>query len=250
MLLVDPRAGSKDLIKPLAAMGLPVETYTLAFGDLAFVGRGIGGAPVYIGIEHKRISDLVQSLEGRLPGHQLPGMVQTYDRTWLVVEGDWRSDTSGRTVLFKPKGGRRPIKGAGNALILEQRLLTLETRGGMHIRCCPTRSDSLRFLCALYRFWTDKDLDAHKSHLAIHAPDLDRGLQIPISDYRRMLAQVPGIGLQLSAVVEQQFPGFTRLLTATVEEWAALTTTDHKGKTRRLGASRAAAITQELRKLL
>lgn len=249
MLLVDDRAGSQDLIKPLLALGLPVESTRLDFGDLMFLGRGEKGADIAVGIEHKKVADLVQSLNNaRLQGHQLPGMLTNYDRSWLVVEGDWHHDATGRVTMFAGKGSKRPLRGAPPAMELEKRLICLETRGGFRVRHCPARRDSIRFIAALYRYWTDKDLDQHRSHLALHAPDMDRTLAIPISDFRRIAAAVPGIGYRTSQAVEQHFDGsFRRMMLAGEKEWAEITTTDDKGKTRRLGVSRARTILEALR---
>lgn len=243
MLLVDSRAGSKDLIKPLTNLGIEVDETTLEYGDVAFAGRGENGSSLLIGIEHKKVADLVQSLNsGRLAGHQLLGMLNFYDRSWLIVEGDWEADSIGRATVFSGKGKRRPLRGAPPAIELEKRLITLETRGGFRVRHCRTRRDSVRFIIALYRFWTDKDLDEHRSHLAIHAPDLDRGLFVPVSDFRRIVAQIPGIGYETSTVVEREFQGsFRRMMLASEERWAEIVV---KGK--RLGASRAKKIMEAL----
>jgi len=257
MILIDSRAGSKELVKPLAAMGLPVEETMLDYGDLAFLGRGENGKKVFVGIEHKKLPDLVQSLTNdRLAGHQLPGMLGMFDRCWLIVEGEWDHDPEGRVTMFKAKRKRssKRLRGSPLAVALEQRLLTLEIRGGLHVRCCPTQHDTVRFLCGLYRFWTDKDLDEHKSHLAIHAPDLDRGLLIPMSDFRRVIAQIPCIGLRTSAAVEKYFwdadkneGSFRRMMLATEAEWAEIETINEKTlKPRRIGASRAKQITEAL----
>jgi ERCC4-type nuclease len=77
MLLVDSRAGSRDLVKPLAkVLGTDnVEETTLDFGDVAFTGRGPNNTPLDIGIEHKQVADIVACCrDGRFAGHQLPGM--------------------------------------------------------------------------------------------------------------------------------------------------------------------------------
>lgn len=223
MILVDSRAGSCDLVKPLKDMGLPVEETTLEYGDLCFMGRGEQGAHVYVGIEHKKLPDLVQSLAtGRLQDTQLRGMLATYDRMWLVIEGDWNHDANGRVAMFKGRGERRPLKGAPPAIELEKRILCLETRGGFRVRHCPTRRDTVRFLCALYRFWNDKDLDQHTSHLAIHAPDLDRGLFAPISLKRRLASQLPGIGFQRSRAVDAHFETIVEMANAPAEEWVKI----------------------------
>lgn len=243
MIFVDNRAGSCELVKPLTNLGLPVEEMLLDFGDVFFTGRGEGGAPVQIGIEHKKIADLIASMQsGRLQGHQLPGMLQLYDRSWLIIEGDWEQDTQGRVSMWKGKK-RKPLAGVSSAVELEKRILTLETRGGFRVRICPHRRDTLRFICALYRYWTDVDLDEHKSHLAIHAPDLDRGLQIPISDFRRIVSQIPGIGLTTSQAVERRFESsFRRMMLATEKDWAEIDVNN-----KRLGASRARKIMEALR---
>ncbi len=246
MILVDSRAGSHDLVKPLLAMGLPVEETHLEFGDLCFIGRGEKGAPLLIGIEHKRLSDLVQSLNGRLPGHQLPGMVQTYDRSWLIVERNWHRDTRGRVTVFKGHGRQR-VKGAPPAMVLLMRLLVMNLRGGIGIWPSPNRRHSLDFIAALYRTWTDKDLDEHKSHLAIYAPDLDRGLCVPVSVFRQIVAQIPGVGLRTSTAVEARFGGsFRRMMLAPIAEWAEIATIDDRGKTKRIGLLRAKTIMEAL----
>lgn len=248
MLFVDPRAGSQELVKPLTDLGLPVEEMTLEFGDLYFTGRGERGAPLQIAIEHKKLPDLIQSMtNGRLQGHQLTGMLQTYDRAYLIIEGDWDSDTQGRVTMFQRKGVRRPVKGSPPAIALEKQVINLETRGGLRTRYTPNKRASCRAIAALYYYWTDKDLDEHKSHLAIHAPDLDRGLQIPVSDFRRIVSQLPGIGYATSQDVERRFGGSLRkLMLATEQDWADIEIISDKGTKKRLGASRARKIMEAL----
>ena len=222
MLLVDSRAGSKDLVAPLAAAGLPVESTTLVFGDVAFLGRGEQGTGVWVGVEHKKLSDFVQSLmSGRLAGHQLTGMLATYDRNYLVIEGEWGVDKAGRVVVpSKFKGRTTPLKGAPAASVLEQRVLTLETRAGLRVRWTRTQHETVRYLSALYRFWTDRDLDEHRSHLAVYAPDLDRALLVPVSDERRVYAAIPALGYTRSRAVEQHFPSVWAAANALEPEWA------------------------------
>lgn len=256
MILVDSRAGSCELVKPLREAGLPVDETTLEFGDLAFMGRGEAGAKLFVGVEHKKLPDLLQSLDTeRLQGHQLLGMLNTYDRRWLLVEGDWTHDHSGAVALWKGKGQRRAVKGAPRAIELEKMLLTIEARGGITLRMCPTRRDTVRFLTALYRFWTDKNLDAHKSHLAMYAPDLDQGLFSPPTPFRKALAVLlPGVHTTVSAAIERETNGpnvtlrarLQKVLGWTASDWAGLLTVGDAGKARRLGEKRAAQILAEL----
>lgn len=232
MILVDPRAGSRELVTPLRAAGLPVDDIAqLDFGDIAFLGRGEKGAGVFIGIEHKKLPDLVQSLNSdRLAGHQLTGMLGTYDRNYLIIEGEWDVDNTGRIIVpnkrFRSKWD--VLKGAPAASVLEQRLLTLETRGGLRIRWTRSQEETIRYVSALYRFWSDRDLDDHKSHLAIHAPDLDRALLVPVSDKRRVFAAIPNVGYTRSSAVDRHFPSVWDAVNAPESAWQKV---DGIGKT-------------------
>lgn len=219
--MVDPRAGSKELIAPLRAAGLSVEETTLQFGDLAWVGRGENGHPIACGLEHKKLPDLINSMTTeRLAGHQLTGMLRTYDRCYLIIEGEWDVDDSGRVVVpSKFKRLVTPLKGAPCASVLESRVWTLEHRGGLRVRWTRNQKETIRHVSTLYRCWSDRDLDEHRSHLAIHAPDLDRGLQAPLSLKRRIAAVLPHIGYTLSAAVDKYFPSVWRMVNAPASEW-------------------------------
>lgn len=249
-LLVDGATGSAELVAPLRKLGLPAEKAHLDFGDLAFVGRGEAGAKLFIGIELKKVAELVQSLNSkRLQGHQLLGLIRDFDRRYLLIEGDYHHDDAGRAVVFRGPGRPRPLQGAHNAIVLEQEILNIQTRGGCWVRHTTTRRDTLRFIQACFRYWTDKDLDEHKSHLAVYAPDLDKGLLTPPSDFRKALVVLlPGIGLKASKEVEDECGGsFRSLMLKTETWWANLSTFDKSGKAKRLGMSRAKAIMEALK---
>ncbi len=234
LVLVDSRDGSKELVGPLKRAGLDVQSTRLEFGDVAFVGRGIKGAPLDIGIEHKQVGELITSLRDyRFSDYQLPGMTQMFDRSWLLVQGMWRSDDQGRIVTYHGRyRGWQPLHGKMTAVEFEKHMLTLENASGVAVRFTNSQQDSIRFILSLYRWFTDKDLDAHTSHIGVHTP---RTL-VPLSDFRAAVYRFPGIGLKGSLAVEQHFQGCLQdAVNANVDEWAAITTIDKKGKARRLG---------------
>ena len=75
MILIDPREGSKDLL-PLMPLGL-AHLSALPYTDACWNGLGPGGAAVIVGVERKRVGDMLACLkDGRFVGHQLPGMYQ------------------------------------------------------------------------------------------------------------------------------------------------------------------------------
>lgn len=245
MIYIDARVGSKDLVTPLTKMGLPVEKVHLDFADIAFTGKGPKGRALQIGIELKKLSDLVGSLRtGRLSGHQLPGLLGpqgAYDYAWLLVEGHYQVDAAGRLLTFKGRNrGWRPIPGGMNATELEKRVLTLELCGGLHTRFTNSRPDTLRWLSALYHWWTDHAMDHHTSHLAAQTISS----VVPLSDFRHAVCHWPGIGLRMSKAAEKAFHGSVTLAAnATTMRWADITTLDDQGKSRRFGEKAAGKLT-------
>lgn len=255
MLFVDYRDGSNYLAEPLEQLGLPVyrETTgklpTLPFGDISFEGRGNDDAPVQVGIEFKRFEDLVTSMRsGRLQGHQLPGMLGpqgAYHFGWLLIEGRWSTNNAGIVTLYKePKGKKKGewkiLPGQLRGSELEKRLLTLEMLGGVHVRFTPDRRATLYFIQSLFRWFTDKSMDRHTTHLDTHRPSSF----LSISTFRAIVKDhFPGIGLRASIAVERAFGGsMVKATTANVDEWARIEIVDRKGKTKRIGTKTAEAI--------
>ena len=238
MLFVDYREGSKDLIKPLQAIGLPVEEVTLDFGDIAFTGRGNDGKPVEIGVEFKTLSELCSALRTeRLTGHQLPGMRETFDYSWLLIEGELLFNAKGQLLRKSKFRSRKPKLMEGSLGISEfnKRLLGLHISGGLTPWMTRTRTETLQWLAALYRTWTDKDLDQHDSHIGLYvAPTL-----VPISDTRQALCMYPGVGMAVSKAAIEKFKSIKRASTASVHEWAELSTVDKSGKSRKFGEKMA-----------
>lgn len=260
MILIDAATGSNELEAPLLKRGLPVDKTHLPFGDIVFSGRGEHGVPLYIGMELKKITELVESFRSkRFQGHQLIGLTKDFDRRYLIIEGDFHSDKTGKATVFRGRGKPRPIPGVVNAVALEQEILNIQTRGGVWVRHTTSRADTLRFIEAVYRYWTDKDLDEHKSHLAVYAPDLDRGLLTPVSDFRRIVTLVlPGCGLTVSKAVEDAClvaspegprPSIGRLFGLSERQLAEIVTESRTGKTRKLGEARARQIKATLEAL-
>lgn len=245
-MFIDSRIGSKDLAPQLKQMGVPVELTTLEFGDIAFVSKD-GKS---IGIELKKLPDLVQSLrDGRLSGHQLPGLMKSFDCSFLLIEGQYSTDAMGQ-MCTRVRLGWKQMPGQVRTSEIEKRVLTLELNGGLRTRYTNTRADTLHWLVNLYRWFTDKGAEQHTSHLHQHdVPQL-----ITVSDFRAAVMKWPGIGRKASLAVEKAFinpltgePSLLRACQASVEDWAGITTKDDKGKTKKLGIRAAERILQFVR---
>lgn len=228
MILVDWRDFSDEpksahntlqLRKLLTQAGYPCEKIELEFADLAWEGRGIGGTPVMVGVEVKKLSDLIQSLRDKRLNKQVAGMCKDYEsRCWLFVLGEWTHDDTGALVQFHHRyKSWVPVRGGMSAMELEKRIYTLEIETPLRVHYFRTPRDLVRGVGALYHRWIDQDQDAHTSHLHPH----DKPLLIPISPFREAVMKWPGIGLAGSKAVEDYFGGSLRqAIKAKADEWA------------------------------
>ena len=248
MLLIDRREHKEhpELTRRLRKAGLTVEPTTLDFGDFGFTGRGVNDAPVFVSVELKRLttSDAVDSIRtGRLADHQLQGMVGVdgiAEYGFLVIEGQYRADRSGRLLVFQ-RTGWQPAHGSMTVSALEKSLLTYRF-SYPKLAVWPTNrpEDTVAFLVNLYHWFTDKPMDAHTSALASHEP---QGI-LPLSDFRATLqVRCPGMGRAMSKAAEGRFGGsLRRAAMAPAQDWATVAAVDRKGKTKRLGLKRGTEI--------
>lgn len=248
MIFVDKREGSDDVYVSLKAAGLPVDLTHLDSGDLYFVGRGLKGVPVNIGIEHKAIGDLINSFKTERMAEQLqkmrgaePHEPPAFDFAWLIIEGELLFDQRGMLMRRTSKRSTKPLGMTANEL--HKRLLTFHICGGLNPVWMRDRAATVRWIDAFYHFWTDQDLDEHKSHLAIYqAPTL-----IPVSQFRRTIHTLPQVGQSVSREAEKAFKSsIRRAVNASVGEWAALETTGKDGKTKKFGTVHANKLVEAL----
>lgn len=244
MILVDSRLGSAELVAPLRAAGLEVEETTLRSGDIAFEGRGTKGAPVFIGIEYKKLGEFVQAVRTeRLQDVQLPRMREDFDFSWVLVEGEILYDRSGKLQRRVGHATFASLPGGMTFAELQKRIFVFQICGGLHPIFAKDQRTTVKLLEILYRVWTDKDLDEHKSHLGVYAPELEN-----YSDLTAVLMRIPNIGPQVARAAEKEFGSLRTAVTASVPEWAELMTV-HKGKKRRVGAAVAEKIAAFIRGL-
>lgn len=229
MIYIDDRVGSCDLL-PL----LPNNSASLTrleYGDASFLGRGIDDAPVSIGVERKRINDLLNSMtSGRLSGHQLIGLTACYDVTYIVVEGLWRANPQSG-ILEKPRrGGWGPVQLGARTFMSKEVwsfLNTLQILAGVYIWKSGSARATAQWLVNLYHWWNSKPVDAHKSHLAPHVGCVQLTTKRP-SLVQRVAAELGGVGFERSKAVAKKFSTLMELVMATEDEWRSI---DGIGKT-------------------
>jgi ERCC4-type nuclease len=242
MIYVDNRAGSRDLYPLLVARGLPATLTRMDYGDICFLGQGPGGEPVSVGIECKTVRDVIQCVcDGRFAGHQLPGLVQSYEQVWLLVEGLWRPNPKSGMLEYRKKRGEWAELTAGNRRFMYRDLVswffTAEIKGGIRSVRVGNWGEGSVWLSSLYRWWTNGNgWEDHKSHLAFHdgtrhgtpykreratrmiASLSDRALLERPTLTRMIAAQLPNVGWTRSAPLAKKFRTVEELVAASPEE--------------------------------
>lgn len=223
---VDTRAGSGPLIPLLQRRGVKgVEAATLLYGDIAIDGNGPEGMPIAVGVEYKKLGDMLQCIDnGRFVGHQLPGMLDCYNVIWLVVEGIWRENPASG-ILEVPRGPIwSPIRsGNGHAMAssLVGFLMTMEQKVGIRVMRTGTQSQTLDWLFHLNKWWTSKTYEEHRAHLAFDNSQALALISRP-GLVRRISKELPGLGIGKSGPVARRFPTVLDMVLASESDWAAI----------------------------
>ena len=238
-ILIDPRAGSKALAEHIPAPLCLLSPVNLD-ADFEFAASGPDGI-MPVGGEYKTMSDFLTSVtDGRLCGTQLPRMLRTYSRVYLLIEGETRTsdtgiletrqwDREGKKYVWKAARGR---KGEGwTAQEFYGRIASIEEFGG--VRVCRTGTSyppkdivqSARWIVALYHYW-QKEYTEHSSYRAwdrsSEARSKPMNLLTTTSDLplvQRWAEKLPGIGEDKSKYVAQHFRSAGRMARATDREW-------------------------------
>jgi ERCC4-type nuclease len=222
IVFVDDREGSAEL-EELLPDSLLVH---LDYADAMFEGNGPDG-PVSIGIERKKIEDLIGSMEtGRLSGHQIPGLLNDYYRSYLIVEGRWKANlTSGQLMVMKSKPGSKPFwmpiqhgTRTYQASGIWNYLTTIEVMTGIMIRLTSDLRDTAHVIMQLADWW-GRPWKSHHSHLSLHKPPPPTADLRPPTLLRKIASELPGIGWQKSLHVESHFGSVNAMIAASVKEW-------------------------------
>jgi len=221
-ILIDDRSGSAELYH-IFPSGVPIELRRMEFGDFAFLGNG-GDGPTFIGIERKAVRDLLNSITtGRLSGHQLVGLLDTYSWVYLIVEGMWRFNPTNGLLEDRRGNSWCPIS-LGSRRFMAREMLgylnTLAVRAGVIVLYSKDKMETVHIIVSIYRWW-QKEWKDHSSHLARNKIPIKVSLVRP-SMVRRMAAELPGVGWGKSAAVAERFPNMVELAGATIKEWSSI----------------------------
>jgi len=218
MILIDDRTGSKELYGLLPPGS--AEICRLEAGDAAFVGCG-PGKPMMIGIELKGLSDVLQCIgTGRFAGGQLPKLLRDYDVVYLIVEGAWRPGKEGTLEKLARGGWQTVVLGTRVWMYreLDNWLTSIETMTGVRLRRTESERETAACILNLYHWWTDKEWDEHRSHLAFDRSD--RPTLVKPSLAIRVAKELSGVGYDRAGAVARHFHGSVReMVLAGEDQW-------------------------------
>ena len=200
------------------------EGKTLYAGDFSFIGEGPEDTPCVVGIERKRMRDMVNSMRGgRFSGEQLPKLM-TYDRVYLIFEARWKTDWV--TGQLMEKWGREwsPVFSGTKQIMcgLEMTSFLNDIRDKTPVTVLHSEDprQTVELVMSLAHSWS-KPWSTRTHHLDIHRPG--RYVEIEkTSTVRRVAYSLSGVGWDKSATIESHFSTVAAMVEATVKDWERL----------------------------
>ena len=218
MIYIDNRTGSKELLS-LFPRGTAELTH-LDYADFMFTGHYEDG-DIVIGIERKTIGDFVNCMcSGRLSGHQLIGMLNSYHYVYIIIEGIYRAHPVSGILQLEAKSGDfwYDLK-LGERKFMARDVWafqnTLEVVCGLHCDHTPTPSDTAYYIRALKHWWT-KEYEEHRGHLQPHT-----GTTVELSKQtlvRRVAACLDGVGWGKAKALDMEYDSVIGLAAALEKE--------------------------------
>jgi len=216
MILIDDRIGSGELAKYFK--NGTAQLATLDSADFCFVGNGPGGESWLVGIERKKIRDLLGDL-GRFTSGQLPKMLDDYQARFLIIEGIWRRNYS-TGLLEVPRSRRWEPLALGSRQFMHKELdgilNTFSLVAGLQVRQTADEKETVALVLSIYRWFTSKEFDEHRAHLAqeptvavLRKPNL----------VERIAKELPGIGWKKARAVSRRFKTPVELALSQSADW-------------------------------
>lgn len=226
VVIIDKRAGSEALaycrsLRDCSTLGI------LEFGDVALTGHGPDSSTISVGIEVKSVDDLLSSIStGRLGGHQIPGLVKSYDHAWLAIFGEVRPGTDNYLEVRKYgkwkhfKIGRNPVPYS----YLEGFMLTAQMFAPLRVKWCSD-IDELATWIAVYDRWLTKPWDKHRG-LAVFDRSRENAAPVgadPIeAQIAKTAASLPGLDWVRGWSAAKHFESITEMMDADVDDWKSI----------------------------
>lgn len=225
MIQVDyrERPSSEDqqtLKNYIKRIGVDAETSSLPYGDAQFEGRGPDGS-IYIGVERKKLHDMLNCIDDARYNAQRMGMKQMYQVSFLLIEGHWKPHDPQGLLMEGFHGGTAwaPFRGrAGRTLYSKlYRYLLSVSLSGVHVIYSRDLWHSAFNICEVFHYF-QKPFHQHTSLLEMQKFAIPTLNSRP-SLVRRWAADLTNVGLKTSELAERHFRKPITLANADETEW-------------------------------
>jgi len=233
-----------DLATDLRAQLKPshlVRLRRLPSADVAFFGNGpddgTGPEPVYVGIEFKRLGEMLDSIQsGRFAGNQLPGLMDDYNSRILLLEDDIRVSSAGHLEVLKPfkqrngkykYGWTDRVQGPTSRVWMYRDIMnwirTITIKGNVRFVNTKSRNETVHWILSEYWWWNSKEWEEHRSHIQIydmHQTPLSRraGFLTNVPRTAKIATQIPGLGQEKALAAAETFHNPWDFIHASAEE--------------------------------
>jgi ERCC4-type nuclease len=196
------------------------EHKTLHAGDFCFVGQGPDGDQILIGIERKRMRDMVNSIRGgRLSGEQIPKLL-SYDRAYIILESRWKTDWATGQLMERHRSQWRPVmsgtKQIMTGLELESYLNDIRDKTPIQVIKTEHEYQTVEVVMALAHSWS-KPWPKRHHHSDIHRPPKYAQVE-KASTLRRVLYALDKVGWERSGAAEEVFSTVEQLVGASTKD--------------------------------
>ena len=239
MLFLSNLPNDQDLIKALGSIAIPCALFT----DCAFWGKSPNSINTNIGIERKKIGDLVSCiLDGRLLYQAQIAKENNIDIFIVIVEGRIRPNPDDGLLEIpcwgiNPRTMHRaeiwtPVKPAMTYSRFDQYLTELHRDAGIMVK----RTEDVKETAAVIKaLWDNYQRTDHQSLKQMFKPPTPTVQLVRPSLIRRIASEFPSVGWERSGAIAQYFQSVSEMVNADVSEWENIMTIDSNGKTRRIG---------------
>lgn len=201
----------------------------LEFGDACFHGYGPNDDEYVIGVERKRIRDMLSSIRSkRLSGFQLPGMLEQYHRSFIIIEGIWRPNERGGIEIPSRDGWTTLYTGKACWLYkeLDNFMTSLGECADVVVKRTGNPLETAVVLADLVGWW-GKPWREHRSTGQSYIREASRGTargslvrDVPGIVWK-MAAQLPSVDVK-GKLVEKRFKSPLEMCQADVEDWLSI----------------------------
>ncbi len=197
-------------------------------GDYCFLGNGPEGE-ITVGIERKKIHDMLGSERSGRVTCQIANMIEEYDFCCLIVEGLFRPGETGiiETLSYDGWGPlnmstakQREERTRNNDFRYYSELDNYETSLELRRRVMVKETGSKRHtawrIANLYHYFQK----SWEDHSAVEQVKIQSGIITKRASHLRMMAaQLPGIGWGRAGKVEKHFRSITHMVNSSLDNW-------------------------------